>query len=92
MINKKELIQTVVSKNKLSTVKASEVVETILDTITTALINNQEVELKGIGKLKVSERKARTGVNPLTKEKITIPASKAISFKASKTIKEKLNG
>lgn len=92
MINKKELIQTVVSKNKLSTVKATEVIETILDTITTALVENQEVELKGIGRLKVSNRKERTGINPLTKEKITIPASKSLSFKASKTIKEKLNG
>ena len=38
------------------------------------------------------ERAARTGRNPKTGETIQIAASKAVGFKAGKTIKEKVNG
>ena len=38
----------------------------------------------------VVERKERQGVNPSTGEKITIPASKALKFKASKTLKDSI--
>ncbi|MBO7374741.1 MAG: HU family DNA-binding protein, partial [Lachnospiraceae bacterium] len=39
----------------------------------------------------VVERAARTGLNPLTKEKIKIKASKAPKFKAGKALKDKVN-
>ena len=39
----------------------------------------------------MSQRKAREGRNPRTKEKITIPASKNVRFKAGKDLKEAVN-
>ena len=39
----------------------------------------------------VTERAARDGINPRTKETIHIPASKAPKFKAMKSLKEKVN-
>ena len=38
-----------------------------------------------------SERAARVGRNPQTKQEITIPASKAPKFKAGKALKDSLN-
>ena len=40
------------------------------------------VALIGFGTFSVAEKPARTGINPRTKEKIEIPARKAVKFKA----------
>lgn len=45
-------------------------------------------KLPDLGTLKVGERKARKGVNPQTKQPIDIPASKTVTFKASKALKD----
>lgn len=47
--------------------------------------------LKGLGTFEVRERKARTGINPRTRETIEIPASKVPAFKASSTLKDAVN-
>ena len=50
----------------------------------------QSEQLIGFGTFKVVSRKARTGVNPKTGEKIKIKASKAVKFGAGKELKSKL--
>ena len=49
------------------------------------------VQLIGFGTFKVAERAARTGVNPKTKAKIEIAASKAPAFKAGRALKDAVN-
>ena len=56
--------------------------------IANALKEGAKVDIAGFGKFEVKERSERTGINPQTKENITIPASKVPSFKASKTLKD----
>lgn len=54
--------------------------------------NNEEVavQLVGFGTFSVVKRAARTGVNPATREKIKIKASKAVKFKAGAGLKASL--
>ena len=47
-----------------------------------------EVNITGFGAWKVSQRAARNGVNPKTKQKMVIPATKTPVFRAGKTLKE----
>ena len=47
-----------------------------------ALIAGDKVALVGFGTFSVNERPAREGINPATKEKITIAAKKVAKFKA----------
>jgi nucleoid DNA-binding protein len=54
-------------------------------------VKSGSVTLVGFGTFKISHRKARTGVNPRTGEKIQISASNAIVFKAGKKAKEEVN-
>ena len=61
-----------------------------IDSIAGALKKGQSVQLIGFGTFKVVARKARTGVNPKTGEKIKIKASKAVKFGAGKELKSKL--
>ena len=62
----------------------------IVDTIRESLAKGNDVSINGFGKFEVKNRKARKGINPATKQKIEIPASRGTFFKPSKTLKDKL--
>lgn len=90
-MNKTELVRTVAEKADLTLAVAGDAVNAVVEAIVNALVAGEEVAVPGFGTFKVSERAARTGRNPQTGETVEIAASKAISFKVSKTVKEKLN-
>ena len=66
-------------------------VAAVLDAITETLAAGEKVSLVGFGTFEVKERAEREGINPRTKEKIVIPASKLPSFKAGKALKEEVS-
>jgi DNA-binding protein HU-beta len=66
----------------------SDVVEAVLDTVTKELQKGGKVNFSGFGAFQVSTRKGRIGINPRTKEKITINPTKVPRFKAGKSLKE----
>jgi DNA-binding protein HU-beta len=49
---------------------------------------NGEFVLPGFGKLVKQKRKARTGINPKTQQKIKIPAKTVLKFRVSKAAKD----
>ena len=67
---------------------ARKAVVAVLDAISETLAAGEKVALVGFGTFEVKERAAREGINPRTKEKIEIPASKLPVFKAGKALKE----
>ncbi|WP_423734628.1 HU family DNA-binding protein [Bacillus anthracis] len=67
---------------------ASAAVQSVFDTIATALQSGDKVQLIGFGTFEVRERSARTGRNPQTGEEIQIAAGKVPAFKAGKELKE----
>lgn len=81
-MNKTELINAVAEKANLTKAQAKAALEATLDTITDSLQQGDKVAIIGFGTFAVSEKGARTGINPRTKEKIEIPARKAVKFKA----------
>ncbi len=87
-INKDTLVHGIVEKTDLSKKDVEMVIESMVDAITRELKNGNKVTLTGFGTFKVSNRKAREGINPQTKEKIHIPAMSVPKFTAGKTLKE----
>ncbi len=81
-MNKGELVAEVAKKAGLTKKDAACAVDAILDTIKKNV--KKSVTLVGFGTFKVVRRKARTGVNPRTGEKIKIPAKNVVKFKAGK--------
>ena len=67
---------------------SAEIVDVVFDEMTAALKAGNSVEIAGFGKFIVKVREARIGINPKTKEKIEIAASKVPAFKAAKALKE----
>ena len=87
-MNKADLINAIAEKAEISKKDADKAVSAVVDAITEALTNGDKVQLVGFGTFEVRERNARTGLNPRTKEKIEIPASKLPVFKAGKAFKD----
>jgi nucleoid DNA-binding protein len=56
-----------------------------------AFKQGEEIRLSDFGIFKVVQKKARVGRNPQTNEPVNIPAKKAVTFKASKFVKDLLN-
>jgi DNA-binding protein HU-beta len=90
-MNKTELVAAVAAKAEISKKDAEAAVTATVDAITEALTDGEKVSLVGFGTFDVKERAARTGLNPRTKEKIEIPASKSPAFKAGKALKDAIN-
>lgn len=90
-VTKKDIISKVAEKTGETKKDITTVVEAVLEEITNAIVEGETVDLAGFGKFEVSERAARTGINPATKEKIEIAASKNVKFKAAKALKESVN-
>lgn len=87
-LTKKALAEDLADKHGLTKKAAGEVVNFVFDEMAKNLKKGNEVDINGFGKFSVKKRAARTGINPLTKEKIKIKATKVPAFKASKTLKD----
>ncbi len=90
-MNKTELIAAIAEKTELSKKDAEKALKAFTDVVAEELKKGEKIQLVGFGTFEVSERAARTGRNPQTKEEITIPASKAPKFKAGKALKDIVN-
>lgn len=81
-MNKTELVEKVAAAAGLTKADSKKALDATLDAIKEALAANDKVALVGFGTFSVNERPAREGINPATKEKISIAAKKVAKFKA----------
>lgn len=91
VLTKKDLSDKIAEEFNMTKVQAVEVVNYFIDQATETLAGGGTVELYGFGKFEVRHRPERQGINPSTKEKITIKASNSPAFKASKGLKDAVN-
>ncbi|NTU66353.1 MAG: HU family DNA-binding protein [Candidatus Moranbacteria bacterium] len=87
-MNKDMLVSSINEKTDLSKKDIELVIDTMTDVITKALQGGDKVTFTGFGTFRISDRAAREGINPQTKEKIQIPAMKVPKFTAGKALKE----
>lgn len=90
-MNKAELVEAVAQAADISKAAASRAVDAMVNSVTDALKEGEQVTIVGFGTFLVRERGARSGRNPRTGEAIEIKASKVLSFKAGKTLRDAIN-
>lgn len=90
-MNKSELIEAVAARRGLSYKKAEEIVNTIFDAMTDAMIQGDRIEIRGFGSFVVNDYKAYTGRNPKTGESISVKPKKLPFFKVGKDLKERVD-
>jgi len=83
-----EFIERIAEKTDVPKGEAQRYFEAVEEVITSALKDDEEVQITGFGKFYVREQKAREGRNPQTGEKMKIPAQRVPAFSAGNTLKE----
>lgn len=92
-MNKTELVEAIAKQSGLSKKDAEAGLNAFTECVKKELANKKgerKVQLVGFGTFEISERKARSGRNPLTGETIKIKASKAPKFKPGKAFKDSI--
>jgi DNA-binding protein HU-beta len=92
-VNKTEFVSRVAEKADISSAQANQAVAAVLAVIQDALKTGEDVAFAGFGKFSVSERAARTGVNPQDpSKKVEIPARTVPRFTPGAVLKEAVAG
>ena len=89
-IGKKELVKKVAESLNISQKETQAVIDKTIEKIVEEVKKGNEIVFLGFGTFKQKINKEKEGINPQTKEKIKIPASKTIAFKASSKLREPL--
>ena len=88
-MNKTEMIAAIADKAGLTKKDAEKALKAFTDTVAEELAKGGKVQL--VGTFEVSERAARVGINPHTRQPLTIEASKTPKFKGGKALKDAIN-
>jgi integration host factor subunit beta len=87
-MTKAELVEEVARASELNKRDAEVIVETVFDSIISALHRGEKVELRGFGSFRTRERGPRRGRNPKTGAPVDVPAKRVPYFKPGKELKE----
>lgn len=85
-MNKSDLIKEVALRLGSTNVATQRSVDAIFQCIAETLSNGESIVIQGFGSLTIHERKARIGVNPVTRERLEIKAKKIVKYIPSKNI------
>ena len=88
---KAELVKKIAEQANLTNADAKLALDATLQAIKDALVAGEKVQLVGFGTFAVTERPAREGINPATRQKITIAAKKVAKFKAGAELDSQVN-
>ncbi len=86
-MNKTELINAVAEAADVSKKDTTAVINAAIEVITKAMAKEDKVQIIGFGTFETRKRAERTSINPRTKEKVKVPASKVPAFKAGQALK-----
>ncbi len=75
----------------LTMTQAADYVEVALDTIKSTLASGEDVLISGFGKFSVRDKRERVGRNPVTGDKLILPARRVVTFKPAAILKEQVN-
>lgn len=91
-MHKNEFIRQLAKETGQPQKEVGQIIKSAIDLITERLREGDKVVLTGFGTFEVRRRRARRGVNPQTKEKITIPETQTPGFTASNSLKLSVMG
>ena len=90
-LTRSDLSEAVYREIGLSRNESSELVETILDRIASALVDGETVKISSFGTFAVREKGARMGRNPKTGEEVPIEPRRVLVFRPSHILKERVD-
>ena len=90
-MKKSELKIALAEDQNISTKDAVKIINTIIDTMASALINGENIELRGFGTFTVRMHGSYVGFNPKTREQVNVKPKRLPFFKPAKELKAGVN-
>lgn len=90
-LNRQDLVDAICEEAHLSKKDARAAIDVAFGKIEEALLNNQEVNIANFGVFVPKVRQSRDGTHPKSHDRIIIKETRTISFRLSKSLKEKMN-
>ena len=90
-MTKADLVDQVTALGDLTRRDGEVIVDTLFDSIISALKATDKVEVRGFGSFRTRQRNSRTGRNPKTGAAVAVPAKRVPFFKPSKELRDLVN-
>ena len=84
-MTKAEIVADIANKTGVEKVAVQKVIESFMDAVKSAMMNGENVYLRGFGSFTIKRRAEKTGRNISKNTTIIIPAHNIPSFKPAKT-------
>lgn len=90
-VTRADLAEAVYREIGLSRSESSELVESVIDHVSTALLRGETVKLAGFGTFSLRDKKERMGRNPKTGEAVPITPRRVLVFKPSQILRDRVD-
>ena len=90
-LKKKNIVENIYSNIGISSFYSNKIVNDIIHILTSQLLLNNKLKIKNFGVFSLKKKNKRTGLNPQTKEKHNISERIVALFKASHSLKTRIN-
>jgi DNA-binding protein HU-beta len=91
-VNKAELVDSIASSANISKTDAENALNAFIQAVQDAVAGGDKVALPGFGTFQPALRKARTGIDPRTRQPVQIPERKAAKFTVGSKFKAQVQG
>src|SRR5476649_2287379 len=88
---KSDLIAILVAKRQLTQKQAETTIETIFESMKTALCEGENIEIRGLGAFHVKDYQGYNGRNPKTGQVIPVKPKRGILFRTGKELRDRVN-
>jgi integration host factor subunit alpha len=89
-LTRMDLSEAVFREVGLSRNESAQLVETVLDHMSDALVKGEQVKISSFGTFSVREKSARVGRNPKTGEEVPINPRRVLTFRPSHLMKDRV--
>ena len=90
-MTKADLVEKVTRLGDLTRRDGEVIVETVFDSVISALQSGDKIEIRGFGSFRIRQRNPRIGRNPNTGDRVEVPAKRLPYYKPSKELRDLVN-
>ncbi|MBP5301280.1 MAG: HU family DNA-binding protein [Bacilli bacterium] len=90
-MTKAQLVASIADATKLNKTQVNDMLDKFVAVIRKATKSGSKVRLPGLGTFQPRRRSARKGINPASRQPISIPAKNTVAFKLAQDFKDYLN-
>jgi len=90
-LTRADLSEALYQEIGLSRHESADLVESILDEVSKALLSGQNVKISSFGSFMLRDKGGRIGRNPKTGEEVPIAPRRVLTFRPSQVLKQQIN-